>query len=179
MAKKLKVSDAMVFEDNIDLGGRMRHLIWNNRAFGYAEQFMKCRNAERSAEEILKRALNLKVVDLSAILYGALKAGNKKYSLSQYEKDYRIDDFSKYILTVEKGLNSFLPSSGKRDSSESSDGEINGDFFGDYFEMARKALGMNEDDILNSSIKIIDNLLRQKLNLNEDEEMYIDNIPGF
>lgn len=106
---KTKVSDLIIFESNIKMGSRIRPVKFSNKILGFAEQFYEAKGKMISAEEILKSAVRLRVPGVTAVLFGALKVANEKYSITQFEKEFKIEDFTNYIDIICNGLNHFLP----------------------------------------------------------------------
>ena len=181
--RKTKISDLIVYRDEITVNGsRKKKLVFNNRMLGYAEQYYMSKGFEKSSEDILKEAASVKLIAISAILYGAICAADSSYSVSQFSKDFKIDRIAEYIVKVAKGLTEFLPEKKNEqdDSAEKSTADNGGDMIGDYFELARKALGMTDEEILDSSLRIIAIKTESKLGIDDDSNAgYIDSVPGF
>jgi|GEM_PF-2500859 len=180
--KKTKISNILPYSDEIAVaGGRKRKLVFDNRMLGYAEQYCKEREFELTAEEILQEAASVKVRAIYAVLFGALRSGNETYSLSVFNKEFRIDRIALYIEKIAKGLTEFLPESEKAyfpDEYKKSD--EGGDMIGDYFDLARSALGMTDEEILDSSLRAIETKIKNKYGIDDDSnEGFIDSVPGF
>lgn len=178
--KKTKIASLLVYSDEIKLRGYTRRLMFNNRALGYAEQYCKHNDIELPSEEILIEVSQRKLRAMFAVLYGAIKAANEKYTAEQFEREVKLDDFISYFDIVSKGLEEYLPV--KRDVTPGLQSDCNGtgDLFGDYFELARQVLKMSDKQILDSSLRIIEQRLKDSLGIEEDEKTgYIDSVPGF
>ncbi len=181
-AKKTKISSLIVYEDEIKVNGHTRRLVFNNRALGYAEQYCRQNGFELSGEELLDEVSRGVFRAIFAVLYGTVKAGHKGYTFSQFKSEFKIDGLVIYTEKIAKGLSEYL-----FEKRELPDGitleadEKSSDIVGDYFELARKVLKMTDDEILNSSLRIIEQRLKFSLGIDEQDSKagYIDSVPGF
>lgn len=111
MAKKMKLSSRVVYDTTVVLGRQLRPLKFSNKMLAYAEIFCEHIGMERDASDILKRAATGKKAELAALLFGAAKAANEKYSVVQFERDFSIDSLDVYVQAICDGLEHFLPPS--------------------------------------------------------------------
>lgn len=178
--KKTKISSLLVYSDEIKLRGYTRRLVFNNRALGYAEQYCNHNNIELPGEDLLIEVSERKLRAMFAVLYGTIKAANEKYTAEQFEREVKLDNLISYFEIITKGLEEYLPVKRDVPPGLQGDGNGTGDLFGDYFELARQVLKMSDKQILDSSLRIIEERLKDSLGIEEDEKAgYIDSVPGF
>ena len=177
---KSKISDLMIFTDEINLGGKRRILMFDNRALGYAELYSRQQGFPLDCERIIKECSEFELRSVLACLYGAVKSADQNYTIEKFIHEIKPEKATEYFEKVAVGLARYLPDRSAESASNPEAVTNSDDVIGDYFELARRVLKMSDDDILNSSMRIIENKLSLSLGIDEDSKSgYIDGIPGF
>lgn len=176
-----KISDLMILDDEVKLGKKNRKMAFSNRALGYAEQYCKKQGFPLDTAEIIKECSRLELRSILACLYGAIRVKNDGYSTAIFIEEVKAENAAEYLEKVTTGLKNYLPEkSDTEEATEAVDG-IDRDVIGDYIELARQVLKMTDEEMLDSSMRIIERKLSLTLGIeNENNKMgYIDDVPGF
>lgn len=179
----LKISDLMIFTDEIKIGKKIRQIAFSNRTLGYAEQYCKAQGFPLDTAQIIKECSQLELRSILACLYGAIRAKNEKYTIVRFTNELEAEKVTEYFEKVTSGLQMYLPE--KSDTAETETGETadgtEKDVIGDYFELARQVLKMTDEEILDSSMRIIERRLSLTLGIENGNNKtgYIDDVPGF
>ncbi len=177
---KAKISDLMIFTDEIKLGGKTRRLAFDNRALGYAEQYCRHQGFPLDCERIIKECSELELRAVLACLYGTIKSADRQYTISRFVREINHEKAAEYFEKIAIGLARYLPDRSAKGKFNAEAVTDSNDVIGDYFELARKVLKMSDEDILNSSMRLIENKLSLSLGIDEDSKAgYIDSIHGF
>lgn len=177
----LKISDLMIFTDEIKIGKKIRQIAFSNRALGYAEQYCKAQGFPLNTAQIIKECSQLELRSILACLYGAARAKNEKYTIAKFTNELEAEKVTEYFEKVTSGLQMYLPEkSDTAETGEAADGAEK-DVIGDYFELARQVLKMTDEEILDSSMRIIERRLSLTLGIEKENNKtgYIDDVPGF
>lgn len=177
----LKISDLMIFTDEIKIGKKIRQIAFSNRALGYAEQYCKAQGFPLDTAQIIKECSQLELRSILACLYGAIRAKNEKYTIVRFTNELEAEKVTEYFEKVTSGLQMYLPEkSDTAETGEAADGAEK-DVIGDYFELARQVLKMTDEEILDSSMRIIEHRLSLTLGIEKENDKtgYIDDVPGF
>lgn len=178
------ISEYSIFENEVVLGSRVRLARWNNDAIAQAEFYAGLRKMKESTgEKLLRSACAGKIQAVRALLYGALKAKNSRYTIAKFEQEFQHRRLPEYLVAVAEGAAMYLPSPSVAETEKEATTTIDAageHFLNDFAAIGVRALRMSRQQIADSSPRCI---YRMMLDLTDSEDVektgtiYADEIP--